>query len=187
MGLPHESLAETVVGERTVSVVVPVYNGAAYIAESLESVLSQTPAPLEVIVVDDGSTDESFEIISTYPVASTRQENSGPAVARNVGIEQAGGDLVAFIDADDLWPEGKLEMHLAEFRADKSLDAVLGRYQLWAVTEGTGEFTKVGDPALGVNFGAGVYRRGLFTELGPLRADAVPSEDVEWYMRSTLR
>jgi len=167
----------------SVTVVVPVYNGAAYIAEALGSVLGQSPAPEEVIVVDDGSTDDTQRIVTSLPVTYVRQNNAGPAAARNVGIEMAKGDLIAFIDADDLWPDDKLARHLVEFAADSSLDAVLGRYQLWALSDEGEGFVKVGAPAMGVNLGAGVYRRRLFADLGPLKPEAVPSEDVEWYLR----
>lgn len=166
----------------SVTVVVPVFNAEEYLAEALESVLSQDPQPEAVIVVDDGSTDRSFEVASRFPVRCVQQENAGPATARNVGIELAKSEFIAFIDADDLWPVGKLALHLAEFAAAPSLDAVLGRYQLWALSE-AGGFRKVGQPALSVNLGAGVYRRDLFARLGPLRPEAVPSEDVDWYLR----
>jgi glycosyltransferase involved in cell wall biosynthesis len=95
---------------RAVSVVIPCYNGANFLRDTLRSVLAQTLPPLEVIVVDDGSTDDSAAIAESFgpPVRVFRQPNQGESVARNRGIEEARGDWVAFLDADDLWLPEKL-------------------------------------------------------------------------------
>jgi glycosyltransferase involved in cell wall biosynthesis len=93
-----------------ISVVIPCYNGSKYLHETLKSVLAQTFPPLEVIVVDDGSTDDSAAIAESYgpPVRVIRQPNQGESVARNRGIEEANGEWVAFLDADDMWLPEKL-------------------------------------------------------------------------------
>ena len=102
----------------TISVVIPCYNAAPFLRETLESVFVQTYPPLEIIVVDDGSTDESAVIAESFgsPVRVIRQENQGESVARNRGIEEAGGDWVAFLDADDLWLPNKLERQIQVLR-----------------------------------------------------------------------
>jgi hypothetical protein len=94
----------------TISVVIPCYNGTKFLRETLDSVLAQTLPALEVIVVDDGSTDGSAGIADSYgpPVRVIRQPNQGESVARNRGIEEAKGEWVAFLDADDLWLPDKL-------------------------------------------------------------------------------
>lgn len=94
-----------------ISVVIPCYNAARFLRETLASVLRQTYPAFEVIVVDDGSTDESASIAASYgpPVRVIRQENQGESVARNRGISAAEGDWVALLDADDLWEPQKLE------------------------------------------------------------------------------
>jgi glycosyltransferase involved in cell wall biosynthesis len=94
-----------------VSVVIPVYNSSAYIAEAIESVLGQTYTHFEIIVVDDGSTDKTQEILDRYraKVKCFYQENRGVSAARNVGVRNAKGELIAFLDADDVWLPGKLE------------------------------------------------------------------------------
>ena len=104
----------------TVSVVIPCYNGAAFLREALDSVLAQTRPPLEVIVVDDGSTDDSAAIAESYgpPVRVIRQENQGESVARNRGIDEARGDWIAFLDADDVWKPEKLARQLAAVEPD---------------------------------------------------------------------
>jgi glycosyltransferase involved in cell wall biosynthesis len=94
-----------------VSVIVPTYNSAAYIGRALESVLKQNRSADEIIVVDDGSTDQTGEIVRRYgdSVRYIRQENAGVSAARNTGIQAAQHDWIAFLDADDEW----LDQHLA--------------------------------------------------------------------------
>ena len=102
-----------------VSVVIPSYNRAHCLRETVNSVLSQTVTPFEVIVVDDGSTDATPSLTSlfTEPVRTIRKRNGGAASARNTGIAAARGDVIAFLDADDLWQPQKLEVQLAALAA----------------------------------------------------------------------
>ena len=87
----------------TISCIVPVYNGARFLAEALESILAQSLPPDEIIVVDDGSTDDTPAVVAAYgTVDYVRQENRGPAAARNRGVTLARGDFLSFLDADDL-------------------------------------------------------------------------------------
>ncbi len=94
----------------SISVVIPCYNAAHFLRATIESILQQTRPATEVIVVDDGSTDDSARIAASFgpPVRVIRQENQGESAARNRGIEAATGDWVAFLDADDLWLPTKL-------------------------------------------------------------------------------
>ena len=98
-----------------VSVVIPTFNRAATIVRAVESVLQQTYRPLELIVVDDGSTDGTSEVLQAYgkAVVYVRQDNAGPAAARNRGIRESQGDMVAFLDSDDVWLAAKLERQVA--------------------------------------------------------------------------
>lgn len=98
-----------------VSVIIPVFNGASFVSRAIESVLSQTLPDLELIVVDDGSTDESPQVIRSFRdprVLYLRQDNQGPNAAYNTGIYRARGDLLAFLDSDDWWLPRKLEAQL---------------------------------------------------------------------------
>jgi glycosyltransferase involved in cell wall biosynthesis len=95
-----------------VSVIVPVYNGEAYLAQTLESALMQRHVDVELIVIDDGSTDQSPSIISTYTAHQFRQTQQGPGAARNLGVKHATANYFAFLDQDDLWHPDKLALQL---------------------------------------------------------------------------
>lgn len=111
-----------------VSVIIPCYNHAAYLPESLGSVLSQTVPLHEVIVIDDGSSDGSAEIAGAFAPSVTvvSQPNSGIAAARNAGLQLARGDYIAFLDADDVWPADSLAARLAAFALDPATEVVFG-------------------------------------------------------------
>src|SRR5712672_3418309 len=97
-----------------VSVVIPAYNCARVIGDALDSVVDQNYPALEVLVVDDGSTDETCDVVARYGSAVTliKQRNAGAAVARNEGMRRARGKYVALLDADDLWLPGKLQLQV---------------------------------------------------------------------------
>jgi glycosyltransferase involved in cell wall biosynthesis len=107
---------------------IGVYNGAPYLGEAIESVLAQTHEPVELIVVDDGSTDGSGAIAGAYGprLRCIRQERGGMAAARNRAVEAASGDFFAFLDADDRFPPDKLERQLEIFEQNPELDVVYG-------------------------------------------------------------
>jgi glycosyltransferase involved in cell wall biosynthesis len=99
-----------------ISVVIPAYNHARWLPESIESALQQTLQPHEIIVVDDGSTDNTREVVARYPVKYIYLAQVGPSAARNHGIREAVGDWIAFLDADDRWLPRKLELQAAAVR-----------------------------------------------------------------------
>lgn len=109
-----------------VDVVIPVYNGSAYIGESISSVLSQTLSPRRVIVVDDGSTDETAAVVSALAASQPTivlhrlAQNSGESAARNAGIRLSDSRFIAFLDADDVWAPEKLALQMAIFKSKGS-------------------------------------------------------------------
>lgn len=113
-----------------VSVVIPAYRAAGTIARAIESVLAQTSPAHEIIVVDDGSPDALRAALQPYErrVMLLRKENGGAASARNLGIEQSTGELLAFLDADDYWEAHKLERHVALYRRHPELGLTCSRY-----------------------------------------------------------
>jgi glycosyltransferase involved in cell wall biosynthesis len=109
-----------------VSAVIPAYNCQEFIAEAVESVLEQTWAHLECIAVDDGSTDRTGIILAGFGdrIRCLRTSNRGPAAARNVGARAANGELIAFLDADDVWEPTKIERQVALYKARPALGLV---------------------------------------------------------------
>ena len=98
---------------KLVSVIIPVYNGENYLSQAIDSVIDQTYSPIELIIVDDGSTDKSKEIASSYSqVNYVYQENQGVAIARNTGIFKSQGEYIAFLDQDDIWTANKLKLQV---------------------------------------------------------------------------
>ncbi|APZ93194.1 glycosyltransferase family 2 protein [Fuerstiella marisgermanici] len=97
-----------------VTVVMPVYNGESHLAEAIDSALGQIACTVEIIVIDDGSTDASASIIQAYgaPIRYIKQANAGPAAARNLGVSMASYPWIAFLDADDIWEPNKLQLQL---------------------------------------------------------------------------
>ena len=114
-------------GEGLVSVIIPAYNADPFVGDAINSVLNQSHENLELIVVDDGSTDRTAEIAEAFDdprLQVLRQANSGPARARNLGLALAKGEVVAFLDADDSWSPIKLDRQLPELLGDPTVAAV---------------------------------------------------------------
>lgn len=111
-----------------ISVIIPTYNCAQYLPITIKSVIEQTYQDWEIIIIDDGSTDNTVEVVKPYlfynNIHFIRQHNQGPAAARNLGIAKATGKYVAFLDADDLWDKRKLELQLA-FASESNTGIVL--------------------------------------------------------------
>jgi glycosyltransferase involved in cell wall biosynthesis len=109
-----------------VSVVMPVHNGQAFLAQAVESVLAQTYQPIELIAVDDGSTDSSRDILASFgsQIRVVRQANAGVSAARNQGIAHANGDYIAFLDQDDWWLPEKVARQVQWFEADDHVGLV---------------------------------------------------------------
>ena len=122
-----------------VSVIIPTYNCDRFLPEAIDSVLMQTYQDYEIIVIDDGSTDQTCQVLEFYQnkIRYFYQENQGSAVARNLGIKQAQGEFIAFLDADDFWilPE-KLAEQVNCFEQQPSLGSV---HTGWRIVDGGGE------------------------------------------------
>jgi glycosyltransferase involved in cell wall biosynthesis len=109
-----------------VSVIIPNYNYAKYLREAIDSVLAQTYRNIEIIVVDDGSKDDSKKILESYgeKITAIFQANQGVSAARNNGVAASKGEYVAFLDADDIWLARKIELQIEKFVNDKTLGLV---------------------------------------------------------------
>ena len=105
-----------------VSIIIPIYNYGHFLAEAIDSVMAQTYRPIEVIVVDDGSTDNTANIATSYPdIQYIYQPNQGVSVARNTGISKARGRFIAFLDADDTWHPDKLKIQIQHLRENPNI------------------------------------------------------------------
>ena len=131
-----------------VTLVVAVYNGEAYLREALESAVAQEFEPYEVVVVDDGSTDGTAAIARSFPVSYLHQENQGPSAARNAGLAAARGELIAFLDGDDVIPQSKLAVQTAYLREHAETGCVLGRNE-WIFEDGSDPSWLTRDPVYG--------------------------------------
>lgn len=109
-----------------VSVIIPNYNYACYLREAIDSALNQTYRNIEIIVVDDGSQDNSAEVLESYSdkIKFIQQQNQGVSAARNVGFQASSGDYIAFLDADDVWLPQKIEKQIKRFLDDVELGLV---------------------------------------------------------------
>lgn len=116
-----------------VSVIIPVYNCAGYVAEAIESALAQDWPNTEVVVVNDGSTDNSLAVLQGFGerIRLIDQKNAGPPAARNQGIAAARGDYIAFLDADDVWLQGKLSAQVRHMQAHPDVHTVFTRWHVW--------------------------------------------------------
>ena len=173
-----------------VSVVIPVYNGARFLADAIESVLEQNYQALEVIVVDDGSTDDSADIARRYApdVVCHRQTNQGTGAARNVGVNLSRGEFVGGLDADDLWAEGRLVRQLQGFADHPTADIVTGHVAQFVSPE-MDERTAAAirnplEPVPGYSVGAMLIRRDAARRIGPFPTHWHVGQDMAWLMRA---
>ncbi|MCP5158256.1 MAG: glycosyltransferase [Gammaproteobacteria bacterium] len=119
-----------------VSVIMPSYNTSRYIKEAIDSVLAQDYPNKELILIDDGSTDGTIDLVRSYrsQLKLITQANQGAAVARNAGLAAAQGEYIAFIDSDDCWLPGKLSLQASYLQAHPDLGVVYSRWQTWKPT-----------------------------------------------------
>jgi len=174
-----------------ISVIVPVCNGAGFLAEAIASVRAQDPPVAEIIVVDDGSTDESGDLAETLgsDIRVIRQDrNVGPAAARNCGITAAIGATIGFLDVDDLWTSDATSLLLSGMRRVSQPAIAAGRIK---VISGPFPFgAAAASPIMegyAMHFGSCLIRRHVFDEIGLLDPALRYGEDTDWFMRARER
>jgi glycosyltransferase involved in cell wall biosynthesis len=173
-----------------VSVIIPVWNGERHLAQAIRSALAQDWSPLEVIVVDDGSTDASAAIARGFApdVRYHGMPHTGLAAARNAGVAIAGGTFLAHFDSDDLMMPGAITRRMAVFDDDPSLELVVGRVEQFLSPELDDEARariRVPDaPLVGHLPGAAVLRAETMRRIGPLDTQWAIAADMDWMMRA---
>ena len=173
-----------------VSCIVPVWNCESYLSDAIDSIIGQTYRPIEVIVVDDGSTDRTAEIIARYAdrLRAIRQPNAGPGAARNVGIGLARGSYIAFLDADDLWQPEKLERQVGCLESSPDCDlCAVGIKNFW-IAELEAERDTFADHELaqsqvGYSVCCIMVRRSVFQRVGLFDTRLDVRNDREWFVR----
>lgn len=196
-----------------VSVVIPAFNAGAFIGEALESVRAQSYRPLEVIVVDDGSTDDTGAVVERFAakavtdceVQCISQQNGGPSKARNTGIKAARGGWIAFLDADDIWTEDKLTKQMDYVKGHENVALIFGDMRIFG-DEGIitpSAYGKYGYPACDsegmlldgfkrlvesnpIYTGTVVARRDCFDKAGLFDESIRHGEDYDMWLRLAL-
>jgi glycosyltransferase involved in cell wall biosynthesis len=168
-----------------VSVIVPVFNSERFLAQAIESIFAQSYRNLEVIVVDDGSTDGSAKAAQGYPVRYFFQPRRGPGAARNSGIRQARGGFLSFLDADDIWMPGKTTGQMAMLAARPELEAVFGWVEQFSGADPASPKTRLPGTILkGIHPGALLIRSKAFARIGEFSTDCRIGEFIDWYARA---
>ena len=172
-----------------ISVIVPAYNAEKYLADALKSIIAQNYEPMEIIVVDDGSTDGTAEAATGFlpAIRYIYQENAGPAAARNRGLQAAQGEIFAFLDADDWWSSDKLRLQLPYLGGDSEFAIVIGSLQYVKLSEtdaGGREYEPHLAPWLGSSFGAALIKRWVFDRVGLIDPEMEQAEDIDWFLRA---
>jgi glycosyltransferase involved in cell wall biosynthesis len=184
-------------GMPLVSVLIPCYNQAHFLSEAIESVLAQTYPHFEVIVVDDGSTDNTSEVAGRYPekkVRLIRQDNRGLSRARNRGLSESEGEYVVFLDSDDRLLPGALEVGLEHLHSHPECAFVSGHYR-YIAADGSA-LPPPAPPYVGGDHylkllrrnyigmhAAVIYRREVFESVGGFRGSVDAAEDYDLYLR----
>ncbi len=170
-----------------VSVIIPVYNGEAYLAEAVESIHRQNYEPIEIIIVDDGSTDETANIVKSYNnMRYIYQPNQGVAAARNFGIENSRGKLIAFLDADDCWAPNKLNIQVDCMLRHPHVGYTLGMQRNFLESGTDRPFWLKEEHLLRDHIGflpTLLIRKQIFKAVGLFNSDYRISSDVEWFSR----
>ena len=167
-----------------ISVVIPCYNGAAYVADAIQSVLDQSRPADEIIVVDDGSTDDSAQRVARFgtQVRLVRRPNGGIVAARNSGIATARCALIAFLDADDAWPEDSLRIREEVMQRTGAL-LVYGRVRQTLNDVGP-DAPQLGKEIVGRLAGSMLIGRELFDTIGLFAETLGTTGEIEWVARA---
>jgi len=184
-----------------VSVIMPTYNRENYLRLAIDSVLSQTYSCLELHIIDDGSTDGTRALVGSYTderIKYVYQENRGQSVARNHGIKNARGELICFLDSDNLWKLDKLEKQVSQMAADPECDILYGENE---IIDESGQVRVAGNPVPRysgnvmpqllqnnfINFNTVMIRSRCFQEMGGLNENTRAGEDYELFLKFSTR
>ena len=174
-----------------ISAIIPVHNGEQFLAGAVQNIIEQAYEPIEVIVVDDGSTDGTAEVARklSEKIRYVVQPNRGPSAARNRGLQLACGDAVAFLDVDDRWAPGAINILARVLEQKPSVEIAQGLIQQmrWDGSrdrDGAPVFFKASEPYQFISIDSALYRRSVFDKVGPFDEDLWENEDTDWFFRA---
>ncbi len=174
-----------------ISIIIPVYNAQKYLSEAIDSIIDQAIHPSEIIVVDDASTDASIKVASRYGSQLTllkHKTNRGCPAARNLGIMEAKGEYLAFLDADDFWTKNKLKNQLLFLESNPKTDMVFGMVEQFISPELSGEDQNRLRGELktmpGYVAGAMLIRKETFLKVGWFDEKLELGEYIDWFSRA---
>lgn len=174
-----------------VTVIIAVYNCEKYLAQAIESVLAQTYKAIEIIIIDDGSTDGSAEVAKSFlpQIKYYFQENSGPGAALNQGISLSQGKLIAFLDSDDLWVADKLSYQMRAFESNPDLEAVFGHVRQFKspeLDEASKQSIQIPVEVISGYFkGTMLIKREAFERVGWFDSQIKIGDFLDWYLRAS--
>ncbi len=167
-----------------VTCIIPAFDREEYIAEAVDSVLNQSYGNIEIIVVDDGSTDNTPGILSSYngKIKILRQQNSGASAARNMGISKASGDFISFLDSDDLWEKNKIALQMECFQNNPEIDVCLCNTKIFSEKEIINLDRKyiIATP---YHLCSILIRKDALDKVGYFRTDLKFGEDTDFFLR----
>ncbi|MDD2336408.1 MAG: glycosyltransferase family A protein [Geobacteraceae bacterium] len=175
----------------TVSIILPIRGNGTYLETSLRSLIEQERPADQLVIIDDGMEQSAKDCVERLrcllpPLVEVAGSRQGPAAARNRGLALTNGDIIAFIDDDDIWPQDKLACQLAYLAAHDSCMAVGGRifwFSRWDRSARSPEVIPGLDNVVHVNLGAYLFRRELFDQIGAFEESQLFAEDVDLILR----
>lgn len=181
-----ERIIVMIIDSSEISVIIPAYNASPFLSEAIISVLSQECQPGEVIVIDDGSVDDTAAIAMSFEpqIRLLSQLNAGPGAARNLGVRNAHGKMIAFLDADDLWMPNKLKLQLAAFNANPSLSMVFGRVEIISDSKIDDMMRHESAVYEGLHAGSMLITRDAFLDAGYFNMKLYIGDFLDWYARA---
>jgi len=186
-----------------VSVIMPAFNCEAFVAEALDSIFAQSYTHIEVVVIDDGSTDGTLAVLeeykSRYDIQILKQKNSGSAIARSAGMAVAQGPYLAFLDSDDKWLPGKLAEQVNFLETHSDFGLVCSNWVTWCPNQ-EGEFDENVSPVIGEQAYSGwlycdllldcvvwtssvLMRRSVYEQVGDFNAELRRGQDYDYWLR----
>jgi glycosyltransferase involved in cell wall biosynthesis len=171
---------------KKVSIIIPVFNGEAYLAEAIDSVLAQNYPNKEIIVINDGSTDQTSSICGRYSqkIRYLKQSNQGLGAARNQGVKLATGDYFAFLDCDDLWEPAKLTLQMQQIQDDSLVFVMIKQFFCQTLPAEEKEKLSIPQEIMpGYCASCLLISRKRFFEIGFFQEIKEVGEFIEWYSR----